>query len=162
MLRTLIVAAALASAAATAQAAELKRQGAATSIISRAVTVPAGSTTLYVAGITPRPENFGAPAGTPQVWGDTKAQAITIFKQIEEIVTAEGFTLGDMAMLRVYLIADPKKNNQMDFAGFNEAYSQYFGTAAQPNKPARITMQISQLVNPAMLIEIEGQAAKAP
>jgi enamine deaminase RidA (YjgF/YER057c/UK114 family) len=50
----------------------------------------------------------------------------------------------------------------MDFAGFNEAYSQYFGVAAQPNKPARITMQITQLANPAFLVEIEGQAVKAP
>jgi enamine deaminase RidA (YjgF/YER057c/UK114 family) len=162
MLRTLIVATALAAVGVTAQAAELKRQGAATAIISRAVVVPAGATTLYVSGITPRPENFGAPAGTPQVWGDTKAQAITVFKQIEEIVKAEGFSMGDMAMLRVFLVADPKKNNQMDFTGFNEAYSQFFGTADQPNKPARITMQITQLVNPALLVEIEGQAAKAP
>ena len=38
----------------------------------------------------------------------------------------------------------------------------FFGTADQPNKPSRVTFQVARLVNPALLIEIEAQAAKAP
>ena len=162
MLRTLIVAASLAALGATAQAAELKRQGTPQSGIARAVVVPAGATTVYVSGITPRASNAGAPAGTPLVYGNTEAQAMTVFQQIEDILKVEGMTMADVAMLRVYLVADPNNGNKMDFAGMNAAYAKYFGTAAQPNKPARITMQITQLVNPAFLVEIEAQAAKAP
>jgi enamine deaminase RidA (YjgF/YER057c/UK114 family) len=41
-----------------------------------------------------------------------------------------------------------------------EGYKTYFGTAAQPNKPSRITSQITSLVQDGMLVEIEVQAAK--
>jgi enamine deaminase RidA (YjgF/YER057c/UK114 family) len=50
----------------------------------------------------------------------------------------------------------------MDFAGMMAAYTQMFGTPAQPNKPARVTVQVASLVGPGMLVEIEVQAAKAP
>ena len=43
----------------------------------------------------------------------------------------------------------------------NEAYRQFFGTAAQPNRPARMTTQVPKLAGP-FLVEIEVQAAKAP
>jgi enamine deaminase RidA (YjgF/YER057c/UK114 family) len=162
MLKSLIAAAAIASLGMSAHAAELKRQGAPQSLISRATVVPAGATTVYISGITPQAANAGAPQGTPLVYGDTKAQTLTIFKQMSDILKAEGMTMGDMTMLRVFLVGDPKLEGKMDFAGMNAAYSEYFGNASQPNKPARITMQISQLVNPAFLVEIEGVAAKAP
>jgi enamine deaminase RidA (YjgF/YER057c/UK114 family) len=162
MIRTMIAAAVLAAVGASAQAAELKRQGTPQAIIARAVVAPAGSTTVYVSGITPRASNAGAPQGTPLVYGDTKTQTISILTQISEILKAEGFGMADMAMLRVYLVADPAKENKMDFAGMNEGYTQFFGAATNGAKPARVTMQVAQLVNPAFLVEIEGQAVKAP
>jgi len=128
--------------------------------ISRAVVVPAGSDTIYVSGITPQPLNAGAPAGAPLEYGDTKAQTASILKQIDEILQGAGFTLGDVVMMRVFLVGDPAKGGKMDFAGMMEAYKALFGTAAQPNKPARITMQISALAAPQFLAEIEVQAAK--
>jgi enamine deaminase RidA (YjgF/YER057c/UK114 family) len=48
----------------------------------------------------------------------------------------------------------------MDFTGFMEGYSMYFGTAEQPNLPARSTMQVAALVNPAYLVEIEVTAVR--
>lgn len=50
----------------------------------------------------------------------------------------------------------------MDFAGMMEAYKTFFGTEEQPNKPARVTVQVAALVAPGMLSEIEVQAVKAP
>ena len=48
----------------------------------------------------------------------------------------------------------------MDFSGMMEGYNQFFGTAEQPNKVARITSQVAALVAPGMMVEIEVQAAK--
>jgi enamine deaminase RidA (YjgF/YER057c/UK114 family) len=42
------------------------------------------------------------------------------------------------------------------------AYRERFGTAQQPNKPARSTMQVSGLVDPGWLVEIEVTAAADP
>ena len=38
------------------------------------------------------------------------------------------------------------------------SYLQFFGTAGQPNKPARVTVQVAALAGPGMLREIEVQA----
>jgi enamine deaminase RidA (YjgF/YER057c/UK114 family) len=43
----------------------------------------------------------------------------------------------------------------MDFKGFMEAYTQYFGTPEQPNLPARSAVQVAGLASPGMLVEIE-------
>jgi enamine deaminase RidA (YjgF/YER057c/UK114 family) len=43
-----------------------------------------------------------------------------------------------------------------------KAYSERFGTAAQPNKPARSTMEVAGLVDPGWLVEIEVTAAGGP
>ena len=63
-------------------------------------------------------------------------------------------------MMRVFLVADPAKDGKMDFAGMMAGYNQFFGTADQPNKPARITVQIAGLASPGSLVEIEAQAVK--
>ena len=47
----------------------------------------------------------------------------------------------------------------MDFAGMMRGYRALFGTPAQPNKPARSTMQVAGLVDPGWLVEIEVTAA---
>jgi enamine deaminase RidA (YjgF/YER057c/UK114 family) len=41
------------------------------------------------------------------------------------------------------------------------AYSRFFGTKEQPNKPARSTMQVAALVAPWALVEIEVIAVKS-
>jgi enamine deaminase RidA (YjgF/YER057c/UK114 family) len=152
-----LLACGLAPAAAWAQNVHI---GPATSPIAQAVMVPAGSDTLYVSGITPPPLNAAAPAGTPPAFGDTKTQVAGILGRIHEILKAQGYDFGDVVMMRVYLVGDPAMGGKMDFAGMMAAYNQAFGTAAQPNKPARVTTQVAALAAPGLLAEIEVQAAK--
>jgi enamine deaminase RidA (YjgF/YER057c/UK114 family) len=60
----------------------------------------------------------------------------------------------------VFLVGDPANDNKMDFKGFMEAYTQYFGTPEQPNLPARSTIQVAGLAAPGLLVEIEVTLAK--
>jgi len=147
------------AATAPANAAELPRVGVTPQgLIAQAVVAPPGSTTVYVSGITPGAVS-GQGAGAE--YGDTKTQTVSILGRISDILKSQNMGMGDVAMMRVFLVADPAKG-AMDFAGMNEGFRQFFGTAEQPNKPARITMQIVQLANPKFLVEIEAQAVKAP
>jgi enamine deaminase RidA (YjgF/YER057c/UK114 family) len=68
--------------------------------------------------------------------------------------------MGDIVMMRVYMVADPAMENRLDFAGMNAAYAKFFGTADQPNKPARSTVQVAALVTQGALLEVEVQAAR--
>jgi enamine deaminase RidA (YjgF/YER057c/UK114 family) len=130
------------------------------SAIASSVTVPAGSDTIYVSGMVPPVIDETAPAGSTARYGDTKTQSLAVFKKLEDALKAQGYGFGDVVMMRVYLVGDPAKGGVMDFAGMMEAYKTFFGTEAQPNKPARVTMQVAALVGPGMLAEIEVQAAK--
>lgn len=160
MRKFILPAALLALAIAGPASAQVKRIGPATSPILQAAVVPAGTDVMYVSGITPPVLNPGAPAGTPPEFGDTKTQTIGVLKRIEDILKAEGLSHGDVFMMRVLLVGDPAKGGAMDFAGMMEGYNQFYGTAAQPNKTARITSQVVALVAPGMMVEIEVQAAK--
>jgi enamine deaminase RidA (YjgF/YER057c/UK114 family) len=63
--------------------------------------------------------------------------------------------------MTVFLVADPAAaDGRMDFKGFMEAYTQFFGTAEQPNLPARSAVQVAALAAPGMLVEIEVILAK--
>jgi enamine deaminase RidA (YjgF/YER057c/UK114 family) len=73
---------------------------------------------------------------------DTKSQTIGIFEDIQKLLVSQKLTLGDVVMMHVYLGADPAKDGKMDFDGMMAGYSQFFGTADQPNKPARTTVQV--------------------
>jgi enamine deaminase RidA (YjgF/YER057c/UK114 family) len=164
-MRTFIAAvtatAALALGASAAQAAEIVTVATPEGAIANGVVVPAGAATFYVSGITPTPVTPAA-NGQPAVYGDTKTQTIAVLNRIDSILKGQGFTMGDVVMMRVLLVADPNKDNKMDFAGMNEGYRQFFANPQQPKKPARITSQVVQLANPAFLVEIEVQAAKMP
>jgi 2-iminobutanoate/2-iminopropanoate deaminase len=91
--------------------------------------------------------------------GDTKAQTVDIFKQFEVALKEQGLGMGDVVQMRVYLVADAA--GKLDFTGMNDAYKDYFGTAAQPNKPARATIQVAALVVPKALVEIELVAVRS-
>lgn len=152
--------ASLALAMAAPASAEVVRRGAPTSIISSSVGVYGDYDTVYISGMTPPVLNPDAPAGTPRDFGDTKTQTIGVLKRIEAELKEHGLGMGDVVMMRVYLVGDPAKGGAMDFAGMMEAYRMYFGTPEQPNKPARVTMQVAGLVAPGMMSEIEVQAVK--
>lgn len=148
----------LSAGAPRAAEAQVVHLGAPTAAIASAVSVPPGYRTLYVSGQTPSPVKAGPPAD----FGDTKTQTLSVLGKIRDILVSQGMDMGDVVMMRVYLVGDPAKGGQMDFAGMMEAYKTFFGTPEQPNKPARVTMQVAALVAPGMMSEIEVQAVKAP
>jgi enamine deaminase RidA (YjgF/YER057c/UK114 family) len=146
-------------AAAPVAAEAPKRMGPPDSPIAASVEVPAGSRLVYVSGQVPDVVNAAAAEGDVARFGDTETQTRSVIKKIEGVLKQHGLGLGDVVMMRVFLVAPPGQP-RMDFAGMMKAYREFFGTAAQPNKPARSTMQVAGLVDPGWLVEIEATAAK--
>ena len=164
-MKRLILAAVLASAglaAASASAQAVVHVGAPTSPIASVVVVPAGYETIYVSGMTPPLLDPKADPALTASFGDTKTQTLGVLTRIQDALKGQGATMGDVVMMRVLLVGDPAKGGKMDFAGMMESYKTFFGTADQPNKPARITSQVAALVQPGMLVEIEVQAVRKP
>ena len=160
MLRTFAGFAALALAsAAGAQSQGIKRVGTGPFPIAASVEVPAGSRLVYVSGSVPDVANPNAPERSAQRFGDTEAQTRSVLSKIETQLRQHGLTMGDVVMMRVFLVAAPN-SPQMDFAGMMRGYSAFFGTPKQPNRPARSTMQVAGLVDPGWLVEIEVTAAR--
>lgn len=128
--------------------------------ISRAVEVTPDTTLIFHSGQVPSPQNPGAERGSREFWGDTEAQAMTVFKKFEDSFAELGVGFGDVVKMTVFLVGDPELGGRMDFEGFMRAYSRYFGTEDQPNKPARSAFQIAGLASPGMLVEIEAVIAR--
>ena len=155
-----VTAMAMLPAAHAADIVRYENAGSTPSPIARAVEVPAGSKLIFHSGLTPAPADPKATPGSVQYWGDTKTQSMSVLTRLKESVTSMGMTFGDVVKMTVFLGGDPAKDGRMDFAGFMEAYSQFFGTKEQPNRPARSTVQVANLVQPGMLVEIEVILAK--
>ena len=118
--------------------------------------------TLYVSGQIASPVTpADAAKGTPAVYGDTQAQANSEFLKIQTILKEQGLSMGDVVNMHVYMAGDPAKGGKLDFAGLQAAYTQYFGTAEQPNKPTRAAMQVAALAAPWALVEIEVIAVRS-
>ena len=116
---------------------------------------------FYLSGQLPSPVTPADRAkGTPAVYGNTQSQAENAFTKIQSLLKAQGLGMGDIVMMRVYMASDPAMENKLDFAGMNAAYGKFFGTADQPNKPARSTVQVAALVTPGALLEVEVQAVR--
>ncbi len=116
--------------------------------------------TLYLSGQLASPVTPADTAkGTAAEYGDTKTQAASIFGKIQALLKEQGLDTKDVVKMTVFLGADPK-SGKMDFAGFQSSYAQFFGTAGQPNKPARSTVQVANLAAPWALIEVEVIAVK--
>jgi enamine deaminase RidA (YjgF/YER057c/UK114 family) len=73
---------------------------------------------------------------------DTMSQTVGVLKDIQKFLESQKLTLGDVAMVRVYLGADAAKDGKADTAGMTAGYTQFFGTKEQPSKPARTTLQV--------------------
>jgi enamine deaminase RidA (YjgF/YER057c/UK114 family) len=117
--------------------------------------------TLYLSGqlaspVTPADET----KGTAAVYGDTKTQALSALGKIQALLKEQGLDMKDVVKMTVFLAGDPDKGNKLDFAGLQGAYTQFFGTKDQPNKPARSAMQVAALAAPWALVEIEVIAVK--
>jgi enamine deaminase RidA (YjgF/YER057c/UK114 family) len=128
--------------------------------ISQAVEVKAGTTLVFHSGTVPGAANSKAERFSAKFWGDTKTQAISVFNRIEGSLKEKGLGMGDVIKMTVFLVGVPENNGRMDFSGFMEAYTLYFGTKDQPNLPARSAVQVADLAAPGMLVEIEVVLAR--
>lgn len=124
--------------------------------IARAVEVSAGATLVWHSGMVPRPANPDAERNSAEYWGDTEAQALSVFARMEESLDDLGLGFGDIVKMTVFLVEPPGQDG-MDFQGFMRAYTRYFGAEAQQmNLPARSAIEVAGLVAPGMLVEVEA------
>lgn len=155
-----LLAALLCANAAMAQDVVRHKSAAARSPIASAVEVPASKTTVYVSGAVPPVVDDKAPPTSQAAFGDTRQQTQGVLKGIERTLAGLNLTMGHVVKMQVFLVGDPAKAGRMDFAGFSDAYREFFGTTAQPNVPARSVMQVQGLVNAGWLVEIEVTAVR--
>jgi enamine deaminase RidA (YjgF/YER057c/UK114 family) len=127
--------------------------------IAQAVEVTSGNI-VFLSGATPSPADASAGVGNPAYYGDTKTQVMSVLSKIEQNLEGMGLEMGDVIKLQVFLVGDPANEEIMDFAGFMEAYTQFFGTDEQPNLPSRSAFQIARLGAPLMFVEIEATAVR--
>jgi enamine deaminase RidA (YjgF/YER057c/UK114 family) len=109
--------------------------------------VPPGYNTFYISGSTGK-------------GGDTAEQTAAALAGLKAQMAKLGLTFGDIVQAHVFLAADPNKGGKMDFAGMNSSWFKEFGTAEQPNKPARAAFQVAALAGSDALVEIEFIAVK--
>ena len=116
--------------------------------------------TYYLSGQLASPINpADAAKGTAADYGDTKAQAASVFAKIQAALKEQGLDMKDVVKMTVFLGPDPA-TGKLDFAGMQSEYIKYFGTATQPNKPARSAFQVAALAAPWALLEIEVIAVR--
>jgi len=136
----------------TASAAEITRNNEGTYFYT-SITIPPGAETMYLSGSGARPLEDGS-------WGDMKQQTINTFERFQATLEAQGWSMADIVQVRAFAVSGA--DGELDFAGFNEGYSQFFGTSDNPNKPVRSFVEIAGLVVDGWLIEIEIRAARMP
>lgn len=121
--------------------------------------VPPGQTIFFFSGTTADPVNPNIPAGQPGRMGDTVQQADNILNKLQGMLAKNNLGFGDVIKATVFLVGDPAKGGQIDFAGLNAEWAKRFGTADQPNRPSRSAIHVD-LPTPGALVEIELVAAK--
>ena len=133
-------------------------------LILQSVTVKPGATTLYLSGQLAAPLDPASKVPAAQLtiadFGDTRTQTISVLNKIKVILKQRGYAMSDIIKLTVFVAGDPKLSGKMDFAGMNEGFKQFFGTAENPGTVARSTVQVAALAGHAFLVEIEATAAK--
>ena len=129
--------------------------------IASTVSVLPGAQIVYISGTLPPVVDPAAPKGsTASFGGGTEFQTTAVLNRMQATLARLGLGLSDIVMMRVYLVGDPAKGGVMDFEGMNAAYKRLFGTADQPNRPSRATVQVMGLATPGALVEIEATAAR--
>jgi enamine deaminase RidA (YjgF/YER057c/UK114 family) len=117
--------------------------------------------TFYLSGQLASPMTPADPAkGVQAEYGDTKAQAASVFAKIQAALKEQGLDMRDVVKMTVFLGPD-SKTGKLDFAGMQSEYVKYFGTKEQPNKPARSAFQVAALAAPWAALEIEVIAVKS-
>jgi enamine deaminase RidA (YjgF/YER057c/UK114 family) len=128
--------------------------------IAAAVEVPAGKTLVYLSGTVPPVADTKAAKDSVAAYGDTKTQTIGALNAIQASLEKLHLTMGDVVKMQAFLVGDSSKGGKMDFEGFMQGYTQFFGTPIQPNLPVRSAIQVMALANPGFLVEIEVTAVR--
>ncbi|WP_144823664.1 RidA family protein [Marinobacter piscensis] len=125
--------------------------------ISLAVEVPANKSVVHLSGQVPVVINDDAEPDTQAAYGTMEEQATSALQAIEKTLESLDLTMGDVYRMQVFLVAEDGK---VDFSGFMNGYTKFFGTEEQPNLPVRSAVEVAALANPGWLIEIEVSAVR--
>ena len=117
--------------------------------LSPAVSV-SGGRTVYLSGATPLPFIHSHPHVEEElsIADDLYSQAMAALKNLEIEVTAAGGSKADIVTIMVY------STRMSEQAELNRAYLEFFGG----HRPARTHVAVAELVEPRMLVEINGIA----
>jgi len=110
---------------------------------SRAVVV---GDSCWVAGTTD-----AGPDGRSRHPGDAAAQAWAVFEIIGRALEEGGFSLADVVRTRMFVV---------DIAGSAAAISAVHGEVFGAIRPAATMVEVSGLMDPSLLVEIEAEARR--
>lgn len=188
--------AATAPAEASAGARSVIEPGEDNPMIAQGVEISGNATVYKTSGIGATAMNDAAPEGSPESYIDTdqfsggtlpagvsvtEAQGIGVLKKIRDNLEGQGYSLGDVVTMRVFLDNAPG-TDRADYTGWNRAYRQFFantnlatdetelvpmGTAepAAPiernaARPSRFALEVATLPVQGWLVEVEVDAVK--
>jgi 2-aminomuconate deaminase len=110
---------------------------------------------VFLAGVSSRqPDNSvkGAARGASGALElDIRAQTEGAIENLRAELESVGGGLSDLVDVTVFLVS------MADYGGFNEVWNRYFDRGG----PARTTVAVHQLPDPALAIELKGIAARA-